>query len=58
MSTIKLSEIIGTVFIGAQGHQGVQGAAGAQGASGTITNTAYYSSDRRLKENIRNIMKQ
>ena len=36
MSTIKLSEIIGTVFIGAQGRQGVQGAVGAQGAQGVL----------------------
>ena len=34
MATTNLSQIIGTVFIGAQGHQGVQGAVGAQGAQG------------------------
>ena len=34
MATTNLSQIIGTVFIGAQGHQGAQGAVGAQGAQG------------------------
>ena len=34
MATTNLSQIIGTVFIGAQGHQGVQGAVGAQGSAG------------------------
>ena len=34
MATTKLSEVIGNVLIGVQGHQGVQGAVGVQGAQG------------------------